>query len=247
MNSDKTINEYIGGKIKTYRRMKSMTLQQLADAIHKSRATVCKYESGEITLDIETLYEISEALEVGLDQLTDYHPRREEENPAAAVEEFSGKSPFFRANRLYFYFYDGRYHRLKEAVIDIHKNIVNEDGCCDASLSIHSTSPNGLSSEVRYTGNVLYSDMLIRFSFINRYNKLEQDLLYIFNPLALRDFTEGLLCGISTTDLIPCAFKCIVTLSPEDDYDMLKEQLTITTKEMRRWRKYNMFIVNNNS
>ena len=59
--------------------------------------------------------------------------------------------------------------------------------------------------EIFYTGRVLYSDMLIRFSFVNQYNPLEEDLLYIFNPLELRDFTMGLLCGISSADLMPCA------------------------------------------
>lgn len=58
------INVYIGGQIRKYRKANSMTLQQLADVIHKSRATVCKYENGEISIDIATLYEISQALQV---------------------------------------------------------------------------------------------------------------------------------------------------------------------------------------
>ena len=66
------INRYVGGKIRNYRKMKKLTLQQLADAIHKSRATVCKYETGEITLDIKTLFEISKVLGVGMEQFTDY-------------------------------------------------------------------------------------------------------------------------------------------------------------------------------
>ena len=40
------INVYIGGQIRKYRKANGMTLQQLADVIHKSRATVCKYENG---------------------------------------------------------------------------------------------------------------------------------------------------------------------------------------------------------
>ena len=240
------INEYIGSKIRNYRKMKNLTLQQLADLIHKSRATVSKYETGEITVDIATLYEISEALDINLSQLADYHPQHQEEEIQTELD-YVGKSPFFQADRLYFYFYDGRYHRLKEAVIDIHKNNITEDGCCKASMAIRSSTETGRSSEVYYTGNVLYSDMLIRFSFVNQYNKLEQDLLYIFNPLELRDFTEGLLCGISSADLMPCAFKCIVTLMPNENYEELRQHLQITPKELRRWQKLNMFIVDNNS
>lgn len=68
------INIYIGGQIRKYRKANGMTLQQLADVIHKSRATVCKYENGEISIDIATLYEISQALQVSFGQLTSYQP-----------------------------------------------------------------------------------------------------------------------------------------------------------------------------
>ena len=36
-----------------------MTLDELAPAIHKSRATLSKYERGEISIDIDTLYELA--------------------------------------------------------------------------------------------------------------------------------------------------------------------------------------------
>ena len=177
-------------------------------------------------------------------QLLSSRPGQE---PEPADLDLDGASPFFRADKLYFYFYDGRYDRMKEAVIHIHKNARHEDGSYEASMSIRYSTPTGRSCDVHYSGNVLYSDMLIRFSFLNRYNKLEQDLLYIFNPLELRDYTDGLLCGISSTDLMPCAFKCLVTLSPEEDLQSLRSHLMLTPKELHRWQKMNMFIVDNNA
>ncbi len=242
-----TINRYIGSKIRHYRKMKKLTIQQLADAIHKSRATVSKYETGEISLDVSTLWDIATALDVDFSQLTDYQPVRETGATAAEPSLYEGESPFFRADHLYFYYYDGRYDRLKEAIIHIHKSRVSADGTFETSMSIHTTTPTGRSSEMQYTGTVLYSDMLIRFSFSNRHNKLEQDLLYIFNPMELRNYTEGLLCGISNADLMPCAFKCIVALNPCTDRQMLRQQLQISAKELRRWKKLNMLIVDNNS
>ena len=94
----KQVNQHIGNRIRNFRKMKKLTIQQLADMIHKSRATVSKYETGEITLDIETLYDISSALDVDLNQLTDYRPPKEE-TPAEIVD-YSGKSPFFYAEKL---------------------------------------------------------------------------------------------------------------------------------------------------
>lgn len=236
------LNTHIGSRIRSYRKQRKLTLQQLADIIHKSRASVSKYETGEITLDIETLYEISRALDVSLYQLTDYQPQ-EETLPTCSFGR-TQHSPFFQASQLYFYFYDGRYHRLKDGIIHIHKT-EDPTGSCEASMSISSISPSGRSSGIHYTGKVVYSDMLIRFSFVNRYNALEEDLLYIFNPLELRDYTEGLLCGISSVDLMPCAFKCLVTLNPQEATEDLKKHLLFTGPELRRWQKMNMLLVNN--
>lgn len=236
------ISQAIGSRIRMYRKVQGLTLQQLADQIHKSRASVSKYETGEITLDVETLYEISNALHVSVNQLMDYQPAAEP--VPVPLPSIGGKSPFFEANRLYFYFYDGRYNRLKDGIIDIFKS-QEHPGDYNATLSINSITPNGRSSAAYYTGKVVYSDMLIRFSFVNQYNALEEDLLYIFNPLETRDFTEGLLCGISSADLMPCAFKCLVTLTPQEADENLQKQLLLTKKELQRWQKLNMFIVDN--
>ena len=60
------VNLYVGAQIRRYRKNRQMTLQQLADRIHKSRASVSKYETGEVSLDIVTLTEIARVLELSL-------------------------------------------------------------------------------------------------------------------------------------------------------------------------------------
>ena len=236
------ISRQIGARIRTRRREMGMTLQQLADAIHKSRASVSKYETGDIVLDVQTLYDLSKALDMELSQLADCRPPEPEH--AAPALQAQGGSPYFQADRLYFYFYDGRYGRLKDGVIDIHRGRLI-DGDCEATLYINTYTPSGRSRGIYYKGTVVYSDMLIRFSFVNQYNRLEEYLLYIFNPLELRSFTEGLLCGISSADLMPCAFKCLVTLTPQEPTEDFRRRLMITRKEMQRWQKLNMWIVDN--
>lgn len=236
------INEHVGKQIRMYRKSRKMTLQELADQIHKSRASVSKYENGEISLDIETLYEIAEVLKVSPNQLMNYQPPAEVQD--SRLPAYPAKSPFFEARRLYFYFYDGRYNRLKDGIIDIYE-MEDQPGHYQATLSISSVTAAGRSSETYYSGRVMYSDMLIRFQFVNQSNSLEEDLLYIFNPLERRDYTEGLLCGISSADLMPCAFKCRVTLTPQEHTETLKNQLLISKKELQRWQKLNMLIVDN--
>ena len=225
-----SINTHVGKMIRKYRKAANLTLQQLADAIHKSRATICKYENGDISIDIETLYEISQVLQVSVPQLTDIGRLQAEADHSSAYA--ARKSPFFQAKMLYFYFYDGRYNRMKDGVINIHEK--EENGSYRATLSICSVSGNGRSSESYYNGSVLYSDMLIRFSFVNQYN-----------PLEFRTHTDGLLCRISSADLMPCAFKCLVALEKQELNEELRKHLLFTKTELQRWKKLNMLLIDN--
>lgn len=234
------INIRVGRQIRRCRKAARWTLQQLADAIHKSRATVCKYERGEIAADVSTLGDISGALQVPLSQLVSFPPEESALRPPLAGT--ARQSPFFQARRLYFYFYDGRYHRLKDGVIDIQEE-TEQPGRFTASLTIYSVSGTGSGGAAYYTGNVLYSDMLIRFTFVNQYNPLEEDLLYIFNPLEMREDTDGLLCGISSADLMPCAFRCLVTLRPQELDEKLRQRLLLSPAELKRWAKLNMLLI----
>lgn len=236
---NENINRYVGGRIRSIRKGKKMSIQRLADAINKSKACVSKYEKGEITLDIPTLFEIAAALEVAPERLINYDVKPKVEIGSA----LGGTSSFFKAKRLYFYYCDGRFKDIKDGIINIH----NENGgsVCPADFTINIKTESGFSTEIYYTGTVTYSDMLIRFSLQNQYNALEEDLLYIFNPLEYRDGTYGLLCGISSTDLVPCAFKCIVSLMPLAHNDSLRERLTFTKKEISQLKKMNMLTITN--
>ena len=63
------ISKIVGTRVRLFRKERGMTAQQMADAIHKSKATVSKYESGDIALDIPTLYEIANILHVQAEEL----------------------------------------------------------------------------------------------------------------------------------------------------------------------------------
>ena len=90
-----------------------MTLEELAAAVCKSKATLSKYEKGDIVIDIETLYEIADALEIHIDQLLVHQDKKK-------TDEREIDPVFFRGrNRLYAYFYDGRIRKINRTVCDI--------------------------------------------------------------------------------------------------------------------------------
>ena len=63
------ISKEIGQNIRRTRKMRKITHQQLAQAIGKSQSAISKYESGEIAVDIDTLYAIADALQVHIETL----------------------------------------------------------------------------------------------------------------------------------------------------------------------------------
>lgn len=63
------ISKEIGQNIRRTRKMRKITHQQLAQAIGKSQSAISKYESGEIAVDIDTLYAIANALQVHIETL----------------------------------------------------------------------------------------------------------------------------------------------------------------------------------
>ena len=63
------LNREIGGLIRNYRKAKNLTQDELSEKICKSKSTISKYEKGEIAVDVETLYEIADAIGVHVEQL----------------------------------------------------------------------------------------------------------------------------------------------------------------------------------
>lgn len=79
--------------------------------INKSKATVSKYENGTITIDIETLYAISQKLDIDLKCFIDYNP------PVAHAEPVLPKNFYFNQPRAYMYYYDGRVRQIVRSLL----------------------------------------------------------------------------------------------------------------------------------
>ena len=79
-----------GKRIRHFRKSRAMTLEELAALIHKSKATLSKYEKGEISLDLDTLYDLAAALRVQAEQFlpagsAEAGPPQREIDPEAAL------------------------------------------------------------------------------------------------------------------------------------------------------------------
>ena len=86
---------HVGQRIKKYRKSRGYTIEKFSAMIGKSKATVSKYENGTITIDIETLYDIAQKLDIDLKCFIDYHP------PVMHSEPVLPKNYYFNQPRAY--------------------------------------------------------------------------------------------------------------------------------------------------
>ena len=83
-----SVTSEIGAKIKYFRKSKHFSLQEMADLLYKSKSTLSKYENGQISIDIETLYAIAKVLGVHVEQLLYSEPMQQDNKALYTVPAF---------------------------------------------------------------------------------------------------------------------------------------------------------------
>lgn len=233
------IAKEIGLKIKLLRKQKGLTIQELADAICKSKATVSKYETGQITLDISTLYDIASVLSVSVDQLL-YHRAAPATPPVGAtVPNF-----FKNQNRFYMYLFDGRNNSVMRSVI----NVLH---VMDASMQTYKTEmfmnvPHLTQYQIcenTYTGTMKHYDALTSLTFQNCNTPMEQYSINILASFLDAPVKWGLAFGISTRPLMPIAAKILLAKKPQQETDDFIRRLHVSKEDIRLLKLYNMFSI----
>ena len=228
-----TLSQAVGARIRLYRQMKKLTLVALSEKIHKSKATLSKYETGEITVDVETLFDIADALKIRPQQLLDI-PR---EDPAAPAPK--GGS-FFAGRRIYLYFYDGRSSRIIRNLLE-----TGQDGDAAVATLYYDLPSFRDPEECRnlYVGTAEYFDTVSNFFLASQSNRIEHISLCAANPFDRRSLALGMLSGLSRHPLLPVSIKCILSPGELEENDALKEKLLLSPQDARLIRSMNMFAI----
>lgn len=235
----KEISIHVGQKIRLFRKMKGMTIEVFAGMIGKSKATVSKYENGDISIDVETLFAIAQALEVPVNQLIDYADEK-------AADKGEKKHQLTKS-RYYMYFYDGRRSRIVRNVIEVQDG-GQENGVFEANMYAYLENfDQYYQCKLLYRGVMRRYDTFVNFNLENQNNKVERAFLYAINSFSHSGRMAGLYCGLSTQPILPACFKFV--LSPEilEEDEDLKEELMVSKEDIKTLKKMNMFVVNDHA
>lgn len=228
------ITRHIGDRIRLYRKNKRMTLEQFAALLHKSKSTVSKYECGEISIDIETLYEIAAALQINIRQLLD----REFGCPASTLMP---RGFFSKGSRFYIYYNNKNSSRIVPGVLEL-------------SLECDNTYSSVFYADVKdydnlyqcrhlYYGDIHYSDSFVNLVMQNQDNAAERIFFNIANTFGQGTVTVGMLSATSSKYMIPISLKAIISQNVLPQDEALRTALQFTREDISLMRKAHCFTV----
>lgn len=214
-----------------------MTLGDLAERIHKSPSAVSKYEHGGVSLDVGTLYDIAEALGVGIELLL-YVP----ENPKV-VHTASGIPAFFSGkSHFYAYLFDGRVNQVIRCAFDI----LDEAGDHEYGIAMYMNFADYAAyqdCETSYRGTIHHYDALTNILLTNRENPIEQASVQILASYLDAETKWGLFNGLSSRPMMPVATKMLLSTTRLKETPELIRDLKISKNDIRMLRLYNMLCV----
>ena len=230
------INIETGKNIRSFRKARKMNLEELAGYIHKSKATLSKYERGEILPDIETLLCIADVLGVHIEQLL----HQSEFKPHELTEI---RPSFFRGlDRFYSYFYDGRSGKLVQSLFDIFAPS-GPNSFKTAMYMNYSDPCHYQKCENTFWGYIEHFDAMSLIELVNQDNPMEKASIQILASFLDADCKWGLWNGVSSRPLMPVATKMLFSKKPLIMDTELIEKLRISKDDIKRMKYYNMFSV----
>lgn len=232
-----TVSKEIGKKLNTFRKARGMTLEALARQVCKSKSTLSKYEKGEISLDVETLYELAQALGVHVEQLLYVPPER------TPIRDSAASPAFFKGlSRFYGYIFDGRANQLIRCVFDVLAPS-EENGYKIMMYMNFKEYAHYENCENTYWGYIRHFDALTRITLTNQDTPMEQASVQVLASYLDSPTKWGLFTGFSSRPMMPIATKILLSKQViKEDEEFLKS-LKISREDVRILKLYNMLSI----
>ena len=230
------ISMQVGERIRSFRKGRKITLEELSSRIHKCKSTISKYENGEIAVDIETLYEIADALGVHVEQLLWCPPQR-------ADMAFSGTPTFFNGVSQFFsYLYDGRSNSLIRCVFDVLSRSETDQYRIMMYMNFRDYQCYQR-CENTYWGYIEHYDAITNIQLTNQDMPMEKASAQILASSLNSDTKWGLFNGFSSRPMMPIAVKMLFSREPLPEDAKLIQSLKVSRDDIRLLKLYNMLSV----
>ncbi len=217
-----------------YRKSRNLSLEDLGNKIGKSKATISKYERGEITPDIITILEICNSLNISLSQLF----------PISNTSKNKFNINPFNSNLVYLYYYVEKY-----PIISVLEIIEEED-------RLFVKLYNGVKDIKKYAEKSSYyyegelecynSNGYINLRNCNSDKIILETVQISFNIPWSKDFelTNFFIQGIPPNS-VPIIKKGIIAIHPIKDINTILDDLILSKEDVNKIQKDNAWLLEN--
>lgn len=232
------VAEQIGMIIKKCRQNRNISQEELAKLIHKSKSTLSKYEKGEISIDISTLTEISEALEVPLSFFVESISGGTAKSQERSA--LSGLPAFFQQKMIYMYYWDGRSNAVNKSALVIEAPMETNPGYYQASLYMNVKDfSEYYFCENPYKGHIEFHHVLTGIYMIHKNTELEHIMIIIPENFADSEKKWGIFSGVSFRPVEPAVLKVVFSKTPMDLTPEFVNQLRFSKKDIKKLKANN--------
>ena len=229
---------HVGQRIKKYRKSRGYTIEQFSAMIGKSKATVSKYENGTITIDIDTLYDVSQKLDIDLKCFLDYQPSD------LHAETVLPKNFYFNQPRAYMYYFDGRIRQIVRSLLSFSPSTAGESVDVMLYMGLEDFAKPDRCQHL-FTGEMKAFDTITHMVLNNQINDAEKMYICMLNPMQTRTPAVGLLSGIGSSPFFaPSALKTLISKEPLEENDRLLNSTKLDKDDYHLLKYYNMMVVN---
>ena len=231
------ITNEIGMRIRSIRKSRNISMEELGALICKTKSAISKYENGQISVDIVTLYDIAAALKVDIRELL--ISNTVSKNPPVIW----GIPSFFRGvSKLYMYYYNGRTNRVVCSVIDIIYS--KGSNVAEVSMYMNVKDPEHYyACEDTYYGTLSHYEVLSTMLLQNQNMAMDRYQVGIPTPYVDEECKWVLNYGISSRPLMPTSTKHLLSKHPLPITGELIRELKISKEDIRLLKLYNMLVV----
>ena len=227
---------HVGQRIRFYRKNKNLSQEQLASLIHKSKSTLSKYESGTISVDVESLCDIARALDVEIHQLIDIKTRE--------VQPYTAVTPLFDGEeQLYMYYYDGRFKCVVKTFLEMKYSRAKDNQIpCYCYMDCPSFERHE-QCKYFYMGVMTCFDLISYITLGNPNNPMEQLTFCILNPFHRGMDTWGFMLAISYNPIAPLTVKFLISPMQLPQDRVQADKLRLSKDEIKSIKDTNMLLL----
>lgn len=227
---DNTFYEELGSKLRAFRKIKNMTLKDLAKELNKSASTISKYENGEIAISIDLLVDICQTLNIDIASLLPCTFTDKSSVPTAKYKNYF-------TDHLFIYWYNKELGKVKEATIE------NASTSNTSFLYFGSEDEKEYrKSDYIYTGTMTYSDTSTVFLYTNVLPPFDNIFIRLSSLIQKNSPRIGIMSCI-TSYYQGVTVKILASTTRVPNPESLKEQLIYTPEQIKNLKRTNFFIV----